>query len=133
VGGIAVLDPGARKLRRLVRIGDPTDLALTKNWLWVADADRNKVWRVDRQTGQKTAALKVNRRLVSIAANEEDGVWALSRNSRTGVGKLTQIEPERVKAEKVIRVDGDPQEIAIRDGRVWVTQGDANTVTAIKP
>jgi DNA-binding beta-propeller fold protein YncE len=134
VGHIATLDTsGTQEPRSLVRVGDPTDIAVTRDWLWVADHSRNEVLRVDPVTGSiEGDAVAVDSELTAIAA-DEDGVWALSRNETTHVGKVTRIDPETLdKVGKSIDVDGHPQEIAIETGRVWVTQADADQVTPIK-
>jgi DNA-binding beta-propeller fold protein YncE len=134
-GRIAVLDPGATEFRTLRKIEDPIDVALTDDWLWVADRTgerRNRVWRVDPRTGDiNREPLRVDPKLTSIAADDHD-VWALSRN---GVGgTVTRINPETMKpVGNPIDVDGGAQEIAVGAGRVWVTQAKAGAVSPIQP
>jgi virginiamycin B lyase len=131
VGHVAVFNAaGTRSPTSLMRVGDPSDLVLTKRWLWVADRSQNRVVRVDPASGDIDAELGgIDRELTSIAA-DENGVWALSRNEHTKVGHVTRIDP--ATAERVgnpIRLGGDPHELAVRGGRVWVTQSTADKIT----
>jgi streptogramin lyase len=137
-GHIAILDvSGAKPPQVLLPIGDPSDVAFTNGSLWVADQSRNRVLRVDPDTGAiQGEPLAVDNTLTALAANE-GGVWALSRSPKPttdDIGTVTRIDPgtgERVG--NPIAVDGLPQEIAVETGRVWVTQAKTDKVTPIKP
>jgi DNA-binding beta-propeller fold protein YncE len=134
-GQIAVLPAGATRFRTLRRVGDPSDVALTKDSLWVADKAHDQVLRLDPKTGQTEGEpVRVDPALTSIAADAHD-VWALSRAPSGGdVGEVTRIDPATMKrVGSPIDVGGPPREIAVGAGRVWVTQDGAHTVTPIRP
>jgi DNA-binding beta-propeller fold protein YncE len=134
-GQIAVLPAGATRFRTLRRVGDPSDVALTKGSLWVADKAHDRVLRLDPKTGQTEGEpVTVDPALTSIAADAHD-VWALSRApSGSDVGEVTRIDPNTMKrVGSPIDVGGPPREIAVGAGRVWVTQDGAHTVTPIRP
>jgi DNA-binding beta-propeller fold protein YncE len=105
------LDAGAVPSRSLLTTNDPTDVALTKQWLWVA-AGRNTVLQVDPENGTINDQLTVGDGLTSGAA-DEDGIWALSRNNKTGLGTVTRIDPNAVETVRnPIDVDGMPLGLA---------------------
>jgi sugar lactone lactonase YvrE len=136
-GHIAILDVSGKATRqRPVPVGDPSDIAFTKDWLWVADQARNRVLRVDPDTRDIEGEQRVAGLLTAIAA-DEDGVWALSRSpapTRSDLGTVTRIDPGTGKRLGYsIVIDGEPQEIAVEIGRVWVTQLRTDKVTPIKP
>jgi streptogramin lyase len=131
-GSILVLDTTANPTAEtLARVDDPTAVAVTRRWVWVADQDGDRVWRVDRKTKRRTS-IEVER--PDGLAADEDGVWALTR-ARGGEegGTVTHIDPATREVLESIPVDGDPWEIAIGAGRVWVSQREAGTVAVITP
>ncbi len=139
---IAVLDTGSDNFRTLVEIEDPTAVVLAtdaarKQWLLVTETPgeaRHRVLQVDPETGAVEGTVQVDPGLSSLAA-DSDGVWALSRVSGGNTAKVTRIELRNgimARAGKSIPVDGDPQEIAVGAGRVWLTQ-NAGAVTPITP
>ena len=84
----------------------------------------------------KASRFGSDRSLTAVAA-DEDGVWALSRkppNRKADEGTVTRIDPATGKrVGNPITIGGDPYEIAIEKGRVWVTQAGKDKVTPIKP
>jgi streptogramin lyase len=132
VGRIAVLDEDGKERRTLTEIEDPAAVAVTDDWIWVADQDGDRIWRVDPDDGTRKYATV--EKPDNVAAGLE-GVWALSRapqGKARKVGVVTQIDPETLKPlGEPIRIGGNPWEIAVGDGQVWVSQRDANTVRAI--
>jgi DNA-binding beta-propeller fold protein YncE len=123
-----------------VAVEDPTDIVLAAEWLWVADRrlpargelKEGRVLRVDPDNEQETREVTVAPGLTAIAADDA-GVWALSRNATTGVGTVTRIDPRKARqVGKPINVADEPQEIAVGNGHVWVTQREGG-VTPIKP
>ena len=135
-GQVAVLAPHAQSFQTLLKVDDPTDVALTKDSLWVADRGRHRVLRVDPETGDLRGEPVVVAAGLEAIADGQGAVWALSRGTPSNgrVGTVTRIDPETMKTVgSPLEVEGDPQEIAVGAGRVWVTQGRGRGVRPIRP
>lgn len=134
-GRVAMLDRNGTVLpQQVAGIGDPSDVALTKDWLWVAERSRDRVLRVDPVAGTiEGDPVDVAADLVALVA-DEDVVWALSRDERSHIGKITRIDTRTVAISgSPLEIDGSPQELAVGQGRVWVTQAASDQVSPIAP
>jgi DNA-binding beta-propeller fold protein YncE len=60
----------------------------------------------------------------------EGAVWVLAVD-RGGVGSLFEIDPETIRVLDRLTVVGDPADIVVADGSVWVTNNDTDTLTQI--
>lgn len=94
----------------------PSTLAVAGDALYVGNAERNTVVKVDRRTGRRVARGPVDHP-VGMAAGE-GAVWVVSdTGTRWTLSKLT---PHRLAATKAIELD-PPLNVAAGGGTVWTT------------
>jgi DNA-binding beta-propeller fold protein YncE len=113
--------------RATIPVGrQPTTVVIGQGAVWVACPQDNLVRRIDPQTNQEVATLRV--------AQPQDialgfgAVWVSSERS----GTVLRIDP-RTNSATPIRVAGKPNAIAVGADAVWVKNSDRRTIQRIDP
>jgi len=139
-GSILRIDPQTNQV-----VGDPIqpgiqmeDIAFGDDALWVttvasgdlgAPSDTDAVSRIDPETGEVLATVKVPRAPMSVAFTSE-AVWVV--NFGAGGDSVIRIDPQTNQLlGDPIRTGSAPLSLAIGDGSVWVADHDAHTITRI--
>ena len=92
-------------------------IAVTGNALWIANIVNDELTQVDLESLEKTGDP------IQIAGNMDqivgfrDGVWILDKQA----GTVTRIDTISRTAGRPTRVGGDPTDIAVGLGAVWVS------------
>ena len=92
--------------------------------LWGTDGDGGRVWRIDigqpgRRPTMQTVAMAPG---VGGIAFEPHGVWVTNPLDDT----VSRIDPATNRVSRVIHMPAAPRDLAIGQGRVWVTLAGAN-------
>jgi len=117
------IDARARRVAgRLSLGGVPEAVDVTGDTVWVADAARDAVVRVDLRTGKAVGSVRVGARPVAIAADSDD-VYVLCAGDRmvwnvSGEGDVIWKRP----------AGRDPTALALGTDDVWVADAGADTV-----
>ena len=114
------------------------DIAFGNGALWVttvasgdlgAPSDLDAISRIDPQSGEVVAALKVSRGPMSVAFTP-DAVWVVNFG-QTG-DTVIRIDPQTNQlAGDPIQTGNAPLSLAVGEGSVWVANHDAHTITRI--
>lgn len=115
-------------------------VAFDEGALWVsivgsgdlgAPSDDDSVSRIDPETGESVATLKVNRAPMSLAITP-GAVWVVQFGNNGE--SVWRIDPQTNQIVDEPIVTGlAPIELALGDGALWVANHDADTVTRIDP
>ena len=97
--------------------------------LWGTDGDGGRVWRIDigqsgRRPTMQTVAMAPG---VGGIAFEPHGVWVTNLLDDT----VSRIDPATNRVSRVIHMPAAPRDLAIGEGRVWVTLAGANGSPAV--
>jgi branched-chain amino acid transport system substrate-binding protein len=120
---------GGRVVRRIDVAAEGLDaIVFGAGSLWGTDRDGGRVWRIDigqsmRRPTMQTVAMTPG---VSGIAFEPHGVWVTNLVDDT----VSRIDPATNHVSPVIPMPAAPRDLAIGQGRVWVTLGGANGSTA---
>ena len=92
--------------------------------LWGTDGDGGRVWRIDigqpgRRPTMQTVAMAPGVRGIAF---EPHGVWVTNLFDDT----VSRIDPATNRVSRVIHMPAAPRDLAIGEGRVWVTLAGAN-------
>lgn len=116
---------GGRVLRRIDVPAEGLDaIVFGAGSLWGTDGDGGTVWRIDigqpgRLPTMRTVAMAPG---VSGIAFEPHGVWVTNLVDDT----VSRIDPATNRVGRVIHMPAEPRDLAIGQGRVWVTLAGAN-------
>jgi YVTN family beta-propeller protein len=106
--------------------GSPTRIAVSRDAVWIADADAGAVMRIDATNlvttipvGRRPSAIAVGEGAVWVAASLDDSV--------------ARIDPDRGAAIATISVGRAPSGVAVGAGAVWVANSGDGTVSRIDP
>jgi len=120
----------------------PTSLAFGHGSVWVTNASRGTLSRVDPRTGEVAAKIEVGRGATGVAVDEDSGaVWVASGSFFLGEdsenNKLSRVEvaTDRVVAEVPIAArepDGGAYRVAVGEGVVWA-QGARGGLFKVDP
>ncbi len=142
-GSVVRIDPKTNQV-----IGKPipagvqfeSDIELGEGALWVtvigsgdlgAPNDRDAVSRIDTETGETVATIKVSRGPVSLAVTP-GAVWVV--NFGMNGDTVTQIDAKTNQIiGEPIQTGRAPLSMTVGDGSLWVANHDAGTVTRIDP
>ncbi len=106
-----------------------SDIAVTREALWVTNTVRGTVLKLDRRTRRRLAPpIRVGLQPLDIAAGE-GAVWVANYQS----GTVVSIDPESNQLTGPIRTGRGPFGIAVGEGSVWVSNQVERTVTRIDP
>src|SRR5215210_5947951 len=97
--------------------------------LWGTDGDGGRVWRIDigqpgRRPTMQTVAMAPGVRRIAF---EPHGVWVTNPFDDT----VSRIDPATNRVSRVIHMPVAPRDLAIAEGRVWVTLAGANGGPAV--
>jgi hypothetical protein len=120
---VAILAGGEDPAGALEPGGSPRAIAVDES-VWVAQHEAEKVTRI--KSGTDSEPFEVNFQPTQIAAGE-GSVWVASDE------QLVQIYPKAEKPPKIKFTEGPIAELAIADGRLWVSTEGGQTVTAYDP
>ena len=141
-GSILQIDPKTNQvLGKPIQAGvQAEDVAFGDGSLWVttvasgdlgAASDTDAVSRIDPETGEILAAIKVSRGPMSIAFTPE-AVWVV--NFGQSGDTVVYVDPQTNQlARDPIQTGRAPLSVAVGEGSVWVANHDAHTVTRIDP
>jgi DNA-binding beta-propeller fold protein YncE len=106
-----------------------SDIAVTRNALWVTNTVRGTVLKLDPRTRRMLAPpIRVGLQPLDIAAGA-GAVWVANYQS----GSVQRIDPEANQITGPIRTGRGPFGIAVGDGAVWVSNQVERTVSRIDP
>lgn len=113
-----------------VEIGDNADLAVGLGAVWVATGTNGTVERVDPATGEVSASVHVGGSYTDIAVG--DGLlWAVTGGGEAPL--LYQITDGGDMVTEPLALEGDPVDVTVGAGAVWVSDQDAAEVLRIEP
>ena len=112
---LAVIDPGDGSLRGQVGFGGtPGAVASGGGSLWVADADRGSVMRIDARSRERLRTIRVGREPSGIAVAGE-GVWVANRQD----GTLSVISTRTNEVVRTTRAGRSVDGVCAGAGAVW--------------
>lgn len=138
------IDPRTNRVVDRIPVDPPTGLAFGHGSVWATSISYGTVSRIDPQTGEVVAKIRVGRGAADIAADENSGaVWVASSYLPKDFGgydwpkysedrNLTRIDPEtnhvveEIPIETHSRYGGGAWNVAVGEGAVWVLSGDGN-------
>jgi DNA-binding beta-propeller fold protein YncE len=138
------IDPRTNRVVDRIPVDPPTGLAFGHGSVWATSISYGTVSRIDPQTGEVVAKIKVGRGAADIAADESSGaVWVASSYLPKDFGgydwpkysedrNLTRIDAEtnrvveEIPIETRSRYGGGAWNVAVGAGAVWVLSGDGN-------
>ena len=136
------IDPRTNRVVDRIPVDPPSGLAFGHGSVWATSAGYGTVSRIDPQTGEVVAKIKVGRGAVDIAADESSGaVWVASGHLPKDYGgydfpkysedrNLTRLDPETNRVVEEIPIEahshygGGANDVAVGEGAVWVLSGD---------
>ena len=153
------VDPETNQVVDRIPVDSPTGVDFGFGSVWVTSAGHGTLSRIDPETGEVAAKIKVGRGAVDVAVDERSGaVWVaglylpkdydgMDTKENSGDNKLARVDPETnsVVAEIPVRPtapDGGAQSVAVGGKAVWVASVDGrlfkvnpieNEVTSVKP
>ena len=120
----------------------PTSLAFGHGSVWVTNASRGTLSRVDPRTGEVAAKIEVGRGATGVAVDEDSGaVWVasggffLDEDSENNKLSRVEVATDRVVAEVPIAArepDGGAYRVAVGEGAVWA-QGVSGGLFKVDP
>ena len=97
----------------------PGPLAIAFGSVWIiAGGTYDTIWRLNPETRQADAVIKVGKSPFNVAADAH-GLWAALREA----GTLVRIDPRTNTVSKTIHLGYKPQGMAVGAGAIWVTVG----------
>jgi streptogramin lyase len=97
----------------------PGALAVAFGSVWIiAGEGRDTVWRLNPETRQPDALIKVGKSPFNITADAR-GLWVALRDA----GKIVRIDPRTSLVTRTVRLGFKPQGMAVGAGALWVTIG----------
>jgi DNA-binding SARP family transcriptional activator/glutamine cyclotransferase len=110
------------------RAVQPQAMTVAFGSLWIAQATRVTVRRIDVRTGRTIALIPVGGPTSSITASGS-AVWALTWGGST----LWRIDPRTDAVVAAIRVKPDASAVAVGGSSVWVVAGASGTLQLVDP
>jgi DNA-binding SARP family transcriptional activator/streptogramin lyase len=97
----------------------PGPLAIAFGSLWIiAGEGHDTVWRLNPETRQPDAVIKVDKFPFNLTADAR-GLWVAIRDT----GRIVRIDPRTNRVMRTVRLGYKPQGMAVGDGVLWVTIG----------
>ena len=97
----------------------PGALAIAFGSVWIiAGEERDTVWRLNPETRQPVALIKVGKSPFNVTADAR-GLWVALRDA----GKIVRIDPRTNLVTRTVRLGYKPQGMAVGAGALWVTIG----------
>lgn len=134
---VSRVDPAARSVTRVLSVVDtPTGLAATNGAVWVAGSDPTKasvsIRRIDPRFDTVAGKIK---RIGNVVPGGQGSAAALGNTVwiAPSSGLLSRLDPATSRVLRTIDPNAGPVAVALGAGAVWVTDGDANTVTRVDP
>ncbi|HYI44963.1 MAG TPA: hypothetical protein VE174_05800 [Actinomycetota bacterium] len=131
--GVMKLDPATSEV-----LGEPitvpagqADISAGLGAVWIADKQDDRLIRIDAATSAGLKIFEIEGRYLDLAVTE-DAAWVLS--SAGGRGLLTAIDPVNGTALGAsLELAGDPVEVSIGGGGVWVVARSDGSILRIDP
>jgi len=123
---VARIDPIANRVTDEIDLPDAVDVALGSGSVWAITHERATGWAVARidptiREVTHTIPLDCHRRCSATQiATTEDAVWVTSALDYPERGEVIRIDPATNQVAARTAVAGDPRDIAIGEGGVWV-------------
>lgn len=95
----------------------PLVIAFGSVWI-IAGPKHDSVWRLNPQTRQPDAVIKVGKWPFNVTADAR-GLWVALRET----GKIVRIDPRTNQVTRTVRLGYKPQGMAVGAGALWVTIG----------
>ena len=115
IGSLVELDRTTFRVRRRLGLGDRAqDVASGHGAIWIADATRRSVIRIDPRTGRSTRVEAVGGVPSGIAVDDR-AVWVSVQS-----GLVVRLDPRTGATTGRVGVGGTPRGVASGEGRVWV-------------
>ena len=135
------IEPEKNRVVDRIPVDSPTGLTFGHGSVWATSAGHGTISRIDPETGEVAAEIKVGRGAVDIAADERTGdVWVAGlylpedysgdfSRENSEYNKLSRVDraTNRVVAEIPIAAnspEGGAQSVAVGEGVVWAQSGD---------
>lgn len=133
--GLLKLDPPTSQVlgEPIVVAAAQADISAGKGVVWIADKKDDTILRIDAATSAVSGIYQVEGTYLDIAVTESV-VWVLS--STEGHGLLTAIDPTTNTGEALgtpLELAGDPVEVSIGGGGVWVVARADGSILRIDP
>jgi YVTN family beta-propeller protein len=103
-------------------------MAATRDAVWVADADRGLLVRVDPEEVRTVDTVPIGEGTAAVAAGA-GAVWVVAGNTRT----VSRVNVDTNDVVKRIPVGNGARAVAVGAGSVWVANGLDGTVSRIDP
>jgi DNA-binding SARP family transcriptional activator len=142
VSGLMRLDTKGRLLGNYVIGPTPTSLTVGDDGnVWVALIGPAEIAEFDALHGIKgpvvpvgdMASGEVATALACTIGDSGDSVWVPAYGGSDPIGAVWRIEARRASVVNVVQTGGSPCEVAFGDGRVWVTNPNAQELDEIDP
>ena len=105
-------------------VSDVSDIAVTRDALWVTNTTRGTLLKLDPATHEPVAPpIKIGRQPIDVGARE-DGVWVANYES----GTVVRVDPAANQLTGPIATGDGPFGIAVTPAAVWVTNQVDRTV-----
>ena len=122
-------DEGSAPASQAQQVTEVSDIAATRDALWITNTVRGTVLKLDPRTRRPLAPpIRVGRQPLDIAAGE-GGVWVANYQS----GTVIRIDPASNQLTGPIRTGRGPFGVTTGDGAVWVSNQVERTVARIDP
>jgi YVTN family beta-propeller protein len=124
---VGIIDPRGDTIRSVVDTGgQPRGIAWGAGAIWVTDAARDLLLRIDRKGAVER--IPVGHGPTGVAVGDGE-VWVVNQLDRT----VAEINPTALKQVSTIAVGNGPSAIAFGAGSVWVANSTDNTISRIDP
>ncbi|HET7047977.1 MAG TPA: ABC transporter substrate-binding protein [Solirubrobacteraceae bacterium] len=133
---VSRIDPAAPRTVHVLNLGEtPTGIAASNNGIWVVEATPRSSSVAVRRIDPQFDTPEPERRLGNVVGGSPG--WIAAQGNAVWVapsyGLLARFDAASGRLIKQQDPNASPAGIAVGDGAVWVTDGDANNVTRIDP
>jgi DNA-binding SARP family transcriptional activator/streptogramin lyase len=127
-GVLSRLDPHSAHTIAVVRnINKPEAITVGADSVWIAEAARDGILRVDPRTNRVTREISIGGHATGIAVGD-GAVWAAT----PAEGRIWRVDPGNNAVIASIEVGGAPTHIVATNGSIWVATPDG-TLSKINP
>ncbi|MBA3735108.1 MAG: winged helix-turn-helix domain-containing protein [Actinobacteria bacterium] len=119
---VSRINLGDGSVERIPIGSGPGHLVIAFGSVWIiAGRENDTVWRLNPQTRQPDAVIKVGKWPFNVTADGR-GLWVALRET----GKIVRIDPRTNLVTRTVRLGYKPQGMAVGAGALWVTIGHGN-------
>lgn len=127
-GEVARIDPNTNAIVASIRVDALlSDVAVGAGAVWVEGQvcgggrePDSFVYRIDPSTNEVVASIPIAGRYTPDVAADDTGVWVTAIAQDPFSGEVVRIDPSSNEVVTGIPVDGDPRDVVVSEGGVWV-------------